>query len=276
MLSVARRYALGDLSRPAPDYGDDDLGGVARAMDGAVQELGRRVERLDPRSRAHGGDPRQHGRRRAGRGRAGPAAAGQRRRAPHAEARDARPIDRPYVEAIRHPGIVEQIGRALAGEDTEGLELSVDAGHATARWSRAWRRSWPRAAARCWCCTTSPSCKKADQIRRDFVANVSHELRTPLTAIKGYAEALLDDPDDADARRAVPRHHPSPRHAHGAAGQGSAAAGAPRCRAGSRGARAVRHRRRSVAGSSTTSRADRGTETADESRHGVARRARAR
>ncbi|HTH25348.1 MAG TPA: ATP-binding protein, partial [Vicinamibacterales bacterium] len=26
------------------------------------------------------------------------------------------------------------------------------------------------------------------------------ELRTPLTAIKGYAEALLDDPEDADAR----------------------------------------------------------------------------
>ena len=42
--------------------------------------------------------------------------------------------------------------------------------------------------------------KRADQIRRDFVANVSHELRTPLTAIKGYVEALLDDPDDAEAR----------------------------------------------------------------------------
>jgi len=42
--------------------------------------------------------------------------------------------------------------------------------------------------------------RKADLIRRDFVANVSHELRTPLTAIKGYAEALLDDPEDADAR----------------------------------------------------------------------------
>jgi two-component system phosphate regulon sensor histidine kinase PhoR len=42
--------------------------------------------------------------------------------------------------------------------------------------------------------------RKADQVRRDFVANVSHELRTPLTAIKGYAEALLDDPEDVDAR----------------------------------------------------------------------------
>jgi two-component system, OmpR family, phosphate regulon sensor histidine kinase PhoR len=35
--------------------------------------------------------------------------------------------------------------------------------------------------------------RRADQIRRDFVANVSHELRTPLTAIRGYVEALSED-----------------------------------------------------------------------------------
>ena len=40
--------------------------------------------------------------------------------------------------------------------------------------------------------------RRADQIRRDFVANVSHELRTPLTAIRGYVEALLDDRPDAE------------------------------------------------------------------------------
>ena len=34
--------------------------------------------------------------------------------------------------------------------------------------------------------------RRADMVRRDFVANVSHELRTPLTAIRGYVEALLD------------------------------------------------------------------------------------
>lgn len=39
------------------------------------------------------------------------------------------------------------------------------------------------------------------RMRRDFVANVSHELRTPLTAIQGYAETLLDLPEeDADNR----------------------------------------------------------------------------
>jgi len=43
--------------------------------------------------------------------------------------------------------------------------------------------------------------KRADQIRRDFVANVSHELRTPLTAIRGYVEALSESGTSAQDRR---------------------------------------------------------------------------
>jgi two-component system phosphate regulon sensor histidine kinase PhoR len=34
--------------------------------------------------------------------------------------------------------------------------------------------------------------RRADRIRRDFVANASHELRTPLTSIRGFVEALED------------------------------------------------------------------------------------
>jgi two-component system phosphate regulon sensor histidine kinase PhoR len=43
--------------------------------------------------------------------------------------------------------------------------------------------------------------RRADQIRRDFVANVSHELRTPLTAIRGYVEALQDEPSQSESSR---------------------------------------------------------------------------
>ena len=43
--------------------------------------------------------------------------------------------------------------------------------------------------------------KRAEAIRRDFVANASHELRTPVAAIRGAAETLLggalDDPEAA-------------------------------------------------------------------------------
>src|SRR4029079_7609646 len=41
-----RRYATGDLTRPTLGYGDDELGVVARARDGAVQELRRRMHEL--------------------------------------------------------------------------------------------------------------------------------------------------------------------------------------------------------------------------------------
>jgi two-component system phosphate regulon sensor histidine kinase PhoR len=43
--------------------------------------------------------------------------------------------------------------------------------------------------------------RRADQIRRDFVANVSHELRTPLTAIRGYVEALAEGDASQDESR---------------------------------------------------------------------------
>jgi two-component system phosphate regulon sensor histidine kinase PhoR len=47
--------------------------------------------------------------------------------------------------------------------------------------------------------------KRADAIRRDFVANASHELRTPLTSIRGFAETLLDGAlsDERTAQRFV-------------------------------------------------------------------------
>ena len=103
------------------------------------------------------------------------------------------------IEAIRHPGIVEHIGLALAGQDTEGLELSVT--RDTTRVLVA--RVAPVVAAGRGAVLVMhdiTELRQADQVRRDFVANVSHELRTPLTAIKGYAEALLDDGEDPEAR----------------------------------------------------------------------------
>jgi two-component system phosphate regulon sensor histidine kinase PhoR len=199
IVAVARRYAVGDLQRPLPDYGDDEIGEVARAMDNAVQELGRRVDELsrdrtrmvailssmvegvlvvDEQGRLqHVND-----------------AARRMLRLDH----DA--INHSYVEAIRHPGIVDQISRVLGGEQPEGLELSV-----TRDVSRTLvARVAPVVAAGRGAVLVLhdiTDLRRADQMRRDFVANVSHELRTPLTAIKGYAEALIDEPDDADARQ---------------------------------------------------------------------------
>jgi two-component system phosphate regulon sensor histidine kinase PhoR len=40
--------------------------------------------------------------------------------------------------------------------------------------------------------------RKADEMRRDFVANASHELRTPLTVVTGYLDAFADDDSLSD------------------------------------------------------------------------------
>ncbi len=196
---VGRRYGLGDLSRPGPDYGDDDLGLAARSLDAAIHQLGRRVDTL----------ARDRARMEAilgsmvegvlvvdesGRLQVVNEAARRMLRV------ESNAVGRPYVEAIRHPGIAEQFAAVLAGGPAQAFELAVS-------------RDGPRdLVARLAPVVATgrgailvlhdvTDLKRADQIRRDFVANVSHELRTPLTAIKGYAEALIDSADDAEARQ---------------------------------------------------------------------------
>ncbi len=44
---------------------------------------------------------------------------------------------------------------------------------------------------------------KAEQQRKEFVANVSHELKTPLTMIKSYSESLLDWGIDEKSKEAI-------------------------------------------------------------------------
>ncbi len=191
--AVAQRYRKGDLTRPNYDYGPDELGEVARVLDGSVQELGRRLDELS-RDRARldailfgmvegvllldaGGRIQLANR----------AAQGMLRM-------DTASIGRPYVEVIRHPEIAAQLGTALRGQgevDSREVALTRDPGRTfVARAAPVSRGSGGGAVLVLHEIT---DLRRADQIRRDFVANVSHELRTPLTAIRGYVEALLDD-----------------------------------------------------------------------------------
>ena len=198
ILAVAKRYGVGDLRRPLPDYGDDELGEVARAMDSAVQELGRRVDDLSrDRTRMVAILSSMV---------EGVLVVDEQGRLQHVNEAARRmlninhdAVNHSYLEAIRHPGIVDQLTRVLEGEHPAGLELSV-----TRDVNRTLvARVAPVIAAGRGAVLVLhdiTELRKADQVRRDFVANVSHELRTPLTAIKGYAEALLDDAEDPDAR----------------------------------------------------------------------------
>jgi two-component system phosphate regulon sensor histidine kinase PhoR len=196
---VADRYSAGDLSRSTYDYGTDELGTVARALDASVQELGGRLEELS-RDRA----------------RMGAILAGMvegvllvdrqgrlqlvNRAAQQMLRMDASVNSRSYLEVIRHPDIAAQLTRALGGDDAGSQEVALSRDPGRTFIARAAPVSGTGGGGGAVLVLHDiTDLRRADQIRRDFVANVSHELRTPLTAIRGYVEALLDEPGDPDS-----------------------------------------------------------------------------
>jgi len=198
---VAERYQRGDLTPPQLSFGDDELGTVARALDDSVQEVGRRLTEqardharmeailagmiegvvvIDPQARLQLVNDAAKQMLKLGEVATG----------------------RPYIETVRLPAIAELVASVLFGNTRNSVQFTP-----------------PRDPSRTIMATAAPAAggvefgvilvlhditelRRADQIRRDFVANVSHELRTPLTAIRGYVEALSDgDATPEDNRR---------------------------------------------------------------------------
>jgi two-component system phosphate regulon sensor histidine kinase PhoR len=202
---VARRYRSGDLTPPRLGYGSDELGVVARALDESVQEVGRQLEQ----------QARDRSRMEAvlagmvegvivvdAQGRLQLLNDAARRMLKLAEAA----IGRPYIETIRLPAIAELVARTLRGEPPEPLQFTPprdDSRTIIARAAAAVPADGTREPARAAVLVLHDitDLRRADQIRRDFVANVSHELRTPLTAIRGFIEALTDGEPTAEERR---------------------------------------------------------------------------
>jgi two-component system phosphate regulon sensor histidine kinase PhoR len=105
-------------------------------------------------------------------------------------------VGRHYVEAVRQPGVVQQLGAALRGEQRDPIEVPIDAAGSTGT-PRIFRaQATPASGAGAGAVLVLhdiSDLRRIDRVRRDFVANVSHELRTPLTAVRGYVEALMED-----------------------------------------------------------------------------------
>ncbi|HEX6324730.1 MAG TPA: ATP-binding protein [Vicinamibacterales bacterium] len=199
--AVAGRYSRGDLSRPARDYGDDEIGQVARALDDSVQEVGKRLDesrRTRARMEAILSGMFEGVALVNAAGRlllANAAARGMLQMPADAEGRH-------YLEIIRQPDIASLLGAALAGNAAGQLEVALSRDPRRAFAARTAPVSGPDGGGAVLVLHDITELRRADQIRRDFVANVSHELRTPLTAVRGYVEALLDSPaPDGESRR---------------------------------------------------------------------------
>ena len=116
--NVARRYSQGDFARTSYDYGTDELGSVARALDDSVQELASRVAELS-RDRARmqailsGMVEGVLVVDRQGRLQLVNEAAQAMLKV------DTGAIGRGYLEVIRHPDIAAQLAAVLRGEEID-------------------------------------------------------------------------------------------------------------------------------------------------------------
>lgn len=195
--SMARRYEVGDAQRPGHDDGSDELGDMARVLGASVQDLARRAEEL-ARDRAQmeailSGmvegvlvlNPQ-------GRLQMVNRAAAEMLNVDHSA------LGRLHLEVIRHPDISAQLTTALRGERSEPHELSLGRDASRSFVTRAAPVSASGGGGAILVLHDITDLRRADRVRRDFVANVSHELRTPLTAIRGYVEALVDGPPDQE------------------------------------------------------------------------------
>ena len=100
---------------------------------------------------------------------------------------------RRYQEWMRQPELFPQLAGALKRETPAGVEFVLARDPSRTCVARAAPVGDPSGGVMVVLHDIS-DLRRADRVRRDFVANVSHELRTPLTAIRGYVETLLDAP----------------------------------------------------------------------------------
>jgi two-component system phosphate regulon sensor histidine kinase PhoR len=203
----AKRYAAGNFAPTVPDYAQDEIGTVARMLDSLTRDLAGRLAGLEA-DRARMAAilsgmvegvlvVNEHGRLQL----ANDAA----RRMLHI---DSAAEGRQYPEIVRQPSVAQQIAAALAGKSTDSVELTGLRDRNMTLMARTAPVEISPGRGAVVVLHDITDLRRADQIRRDFVANVSHELRTPLTAIRGYVEALGDATPDESRRflEIVARH----------------------------------------------------------------------
>lgn len=189
--AAAARYRAGDFSRPARDRGRDEISVVASALDETSRAMGARLlELAQDRAQtdailngmAEGVLLLDSGGRLVQTNAAGRAMLRLPESATHTH----------YLELVRQPDIATLLARALNGERPKPVEGELDSSSRRIFVADAVPVDAVGGGGAVLVLRDISDLRRADQVRRDFVANVSHELRTPLTAIRGYVEALQE------------------------------------------------------------------------------------
>jgi two-component system, OmpR family, phosphate regulon sensor histidine kinase PhoR len=179
-----------DATLPALDFGDDEIGELARSLRGIAPELRNLAESLGT----------ELARREAiltsmiegvlvvGRDLRISFCNEAFARAIGVSAAEARGI--PAVNLVRDPVILDLIRRAIESREPAVARTQLTRGRTFQ--IQAAPLSSPSENGAVILLHDITEIERLERIRKDFVANVSHELRTPLAAIRGYAETLLN------------------------------------------------------------------------------------
>ena len=109
-------------------------------------------------------------------------------------------VSRHYLTAVRQPLLTEAIERALRTRERTGTRfLRADGEREETYRVLVAPVEGPRGNSVVVTFEDVTDLQRAEEMRRDFVANVSHELKTPLTALLGFIETL----------RGAARHDPA-------------------------------------------------------------------
>ena len=100
-----------------------------------------------------------------------------------------------YQEWMRQPELFSLLAGALEGKQPVGVEFSLARDPSRTCIARATPAGEPEGGAILVLHDIS-DLRRADRVRRDFVANVSHELKTPVGALTLLAEAIQDAADE--------------------------------------------------------------------------------
>ena len=171
--AIAQRYAAGDFKPQLGDYGTDEIGVVERALDGAVQKLGQQITELSRNRRLT--DAILSG---MTEGVLVVNVRGYVQTANDAVCDmlqfNSSPVERHYIELIRHPDMARQIRSALEHSESSRVEITLDTTPTKACLVNAAPFSSEDEPGVVVVLHDVTDYRRAEQIRQDFVANVSH------------------------------------------------------------------------------------------------------
>jgi len=95
------------------------------------------------------------------------------------------------MELVRHPAVGDAVRGSLEGAYVPALDLTTSAGKVLLAQATPVRGPSGQVDRVVVVFHDLTEIRRAEKMRKDFIANVSHEFKTPLTSIRGYAETLL-------------------------------------------------------------------------------------